>query len=95
VAGAPRPDDLAAALKAAGFVDVCVAKKEASKNFIKDWLPGSGAEDFVVSANVTALKPGGKKVARPPATKTAEQHADDAHGHGHAHEGHEHKHDGC
>ena len=25
--------------------------------FIKDWLPGSGAEDYVVSANVTASKP--------------------------------------
>ena len=28
-----------------------------SREFIKDWLPGSGAEDFVVSANVTAVKP--------------------------------------
>ena len=33
-------------------------EKEESKEFIKDWLPGSGAEDYVVSANVTAYKPG-------------------------------------
>ena len=41
----------------AGFVDVCVDMKEESREFIKDWLPGSGAEDFVVAANVTAVKP--------------------------------------
>ena len=41
----------------AGFEDVRVEEKEESKEFIKDWLPGSGAEDYVVSANVTAYKP--------------------------------------
>ena len=34
-----------------------VVEKAESREFIKDWLPGSGAEDFVVSANVTATKP--------------------------------------
>ena len=32
--------------------------KPSSAEFIKDWLPGSGAEDYVVSANVTAVLPG-------------------------------------
>lgn len=41
----------------AGFVDVQVELKEESREFIKDWLPGSGCEDYVVSANVTARKP--------------------------------------
>ena len=41
----------------AGFERVSVVEKEESKEFIKDWLPGSGAEDYVVSANVTAYKP--------------------------------------
>ena len=41
----------------AGFADVRVDEKAESKEFIKDWLPGSGAEDYVVSANVTAYKP--------------------------------------
>lgn len=40
----------------AGFADVRVVEKAESREFIKDWLPGSGAEDFVVSANVTATK---------------------------------------
>lgn len=34
-----------------------VAPKPASAEFIKGWLPGSGAEQHVVSANVTAVKP--------------------------------------
>ena len=41
----------------AGFADVRVVEKKESREFIKDWLPGSGAEDYVVSANVTATKP--------------------------------------
>lgn len=34
-----------------------VEEKSASREYIKDWLPGSGCEDYVVSANVTARKP--------------------------------------
>lgn len=41
----------------AGFTDVRVEEKAESREFIKDWMPGSGAEDYVVSANVTARKP--------------------------------------
>lgn len=44
-------------IAAAGFEDVRVELKEESREFIKDWLPGSGAEDYVVAANVTATKP--------------------------------------
>ena len=57
MAGAPDPNDLAAMLTAAGFVAVAVVPKPESKAFIKDWLPGSGCEDFVVSADVSASKP--------------------------------------
>lgn len=42
---------------AAGFVDVKIEEKEESREVIKQWLPGSGAEDFVVSADITATKP--------------------------------------
>jgi arsenite methyltransferase len=41
-------------LKDAGFDNVRVEEKVESREFIKDWMPGSGAEDYVVSANVTA-----------------------------------------
>jgi len=57
VAGAPATDDLARMLSEAGFVNVSLVPKPQSKDYIKDWLPGSGCEDFVVSADVTAFKP--------------------------------------
>ena len=34
-----------------------VEEKPASAAYIKDWLPGSGCENYVVAANVTAVKP--------------------------------------
>jgi len=43
-------------LSGAGFKDIQVNIKEESREVIKQWLPGSGAEDFVVSAEITARK---------------------------------------
>jgi arsenite methyltransferase len=40
----------------AGFKDVEVKLKEESRAIISQWLPGSGAEDFVISAEITASK---------------------------------------
>ena len=40
-----------------GFVDISVERKPQSRDVIKNWLPGSGAEEFVVSANIKARKP--------------------------------------
>lgn len=52
-------------LEAAGFVDVTVTLKPESREIIKNWVPGSGAENYVLSANIEAIKPGGarKKVS--------------------------------
>jgi len=44
-------------LSAAGFVDIKIQVKENAADFIKDWMPGSGAEKFITSAYVTATKP--------------------------------------
>jgi len=44
-------------LKSAGFENVVVKLKEESREFIKNWLPGSGCEKYVVSADITARKP--------------------------------------
>lgn len=44
-------------LEDAGFESVVVEEKPASAAYIKEWLPGSGCEDYVVAANVTAVKP--------------------------------------
>jgi len=54
-------------LTAAGFINIEIRIKEESREVIKQWMPGSGAEDFVVSAEVTADKPVGD--GTPPAPK--------------------------
>lgn len=59
-------------LRASGFSDVNVVLKEESKEFIAQWLPGSACEQYVVSANITATKPGGKpRVRKAAAAKPA------------------------
>jgi hypothetical protein len=35
----------------------CNHKRLTKQIFVKDWVPNSGAEDYVVSANITATKP--------------------------------------
>ncbi|HLY44671.1 MAG TPA: arsenite methyltransferase [Stellaceae bacterium] len=57
VAGAASAERIAASLAAAGFVDVRVTPKPASRAFIATWAPGRGIEDHVVSAIVEARKP--------------------------------------
>lgn len=56
IAGASTSDEVIAMLQKAGFSDIRVAPKEESKSFIKDWAPGSGAENYVVSADIQAVK---------------------------------------
>jgi len=50
-------DDLQADIEAAGFVDVLIQPKDESREFIKDWAPGLGVEDYVVSATIEGKKP--------------------------------------
>lgn len=38
-----------------------VTVRPESREVIKNWMPGSGAEDYVVSASVEARKPLGKE----------------------------------
>ena len=57
VAGAALIGDIEAMLQAAGFTHVRITPKEASREFIREWAPGSKAEDYVVSANIEAIKP--------------------------------------
>lgn len=59
MAGAPQISDQEALIRGAGFEAVEVALKEESKSVIAQWMPGSGAEDYVSSANVTARKAAG------------------------------------
>ena len=43
-------------LTASGFSDIRVTINEKSYEFIRDWLPDSGAEEFVASAIIQADK---------------------------------------
>jgi len=57
VSGAPRLSDLESLLLSAGFEEVSIEIKEESREVIAGWMPGTGAEDFVASAKVCAIKP--------------------------------------
>ncbi|WP_201258764.1 arsenite methyltransferase [Candidatus Thiodiazotropha endoloripes] len=43
----------------AGFTSIRIQPKDESKAFIRDWAPGRGVEDYVVSATIEAIKPDG------------------------------------
>lgn len=61
VAGAASVASIETLLGQAGFTEVAVKVKPESRSFIGQWIPGSGAENFVASATIEATKPGGKK----------------------------------
>jgi hypothetical protein len=44
-------------LTAANFTDIKIQVKENAAEIISGWMPGSGAEKYVTSAYVTAVKP--------------------------------------
>jgi hypothetical protein len=52
-------------LTEAGFADVQITVDERSREFIRNWLPGSGVERYVASATVEATKPGGAPCCAP------------------------------
>jgi SAM-dependent methyltransferase len=59
MAGASQISELQAILENNGFEKINIAPKDESKDFIKDWAPGRGVEDYVLSATIEAVKPGG------------------------------------
>lgn len=56
VAGAALVADLEQTLRDVGFTDISIRLNEESREFIKTWFPGSGAEEFAVSADIEARK---------------------------------------
>ncbi|MCP3870058.1 MAG: arsenite methyltransferase [Gammaproteobacteria bacterium] len=50
-------EELENQMQSAGFTNIQIQPKNESREFIKDWVPGSGVEDYVVSATIEALKP--------------------------------------
>lgn len=61
VSGAEPVDTVRELLRAAGFEQVEVRVVAESRAFVKDWLPGAHAEEFLASATVEARKPGGTR----------------------------------
>lgn len=55
---AARIEEIERYLTEAGFERIRIAPKDASREFIRDWAPGRGVEDYVVSATIEGIKPG-------------------------------------
>lgn len=61
VAGAASVSTIESLLRSAGFTDIRVQVNERSGEIIRDWMPGSGAERYVASASIEAVKPGSSR----------------------------------
>jgi SAM-dependent methyltransferase len=57
ISGASAVADLEATLVKAGFEQVRIDVKPGSREFIRDWMPGSGSEEYIASAAISAIKP--------------------------------------
>jgi SAM-dependent methyltransferase len=55
--GAAQVGDLERMLTEAGFAEIAVRPRPESRAFIKDWMPGSGVEEYIASATIEAIKP--------------------------------------
>ncbi|MDD4880821.1 MAG: arsenite methyltransferase [Gallionellaceae bacterium] len=57
VAGAASVSGLTALIAGAGFMDIRIAAKDTSREYISQWAPGRGVEHYIASANIEAVKP--------------------------------------
>jgi len=57
VSGAASVKDLTTWLEKSGFEDIQIDVKEESREYIADWAPGRGIENYVASASIEAVKP--------------------------------------
>jgi arsenite methyltransferase len=57
IAGAERVDRLEKTLAEIGFEDIRIRLKSQSRELVGNWFPGSGAENYVASADIEAVKP--------------------------------------
>lgn len=56
IAGASPVQELQSLLEQVGFVNIQIKPKAESRAFIRDWMPGSKIEDYVISATIEAVK---------------------------------------
>lgn len=57
LSGALSVHEIEEILKSAGFDVIAIKPKDESKEFIRNWVPDSKLEDYVVSATIEAIKP--------------------------------------
>lgn len=57
IGNAMELEELEAVIRQAGFVEVRIAPKDESRDFIRDWAPGRGVEDYVQSATIEGRRP--------------------------------------
>jgi ubiquinone/menaquinone biosynthesis C-methylase UbiE len=57
IAGASTIDALEVILRRTGFADIRIKPKDESRTSIRNWMPDSRIEDYVVSATIEAVKP--------------------------------------
>ncbi len=65
IAGAASIDELDAMLTDAGFESPRIEVRAGSEEVVAQWLPGSGAERYVASATIEAVKPGVPRCCAP------------------------------
>jgi arsenite methyltransferase len=57
VSGAATVVEITEMLQEAGFQDIQIQTKDESRGLIIHWVPGKNVQDYIVSANIEALKP--------------------------------------
>lgn len=57
MSGASSIAEIESMLIEAGFEAIDIKPKDESRAFIRDWVPGSRIEDYIVSATIEALRP--------------------------------------
>lgn len=56
IAGASSIQELESMLHRTGFKNIQINPKAESRMFIRDWIPGSKVEEYVLSATIEAVK---------------------------------------
>lgn len=57
ISGASPIQEIESMLQRSGFTNIQIKPKPESRAFIRDWIPGSSLEEYVVSATIEAVKP--------------------------------------
>jgi hypothetical protein len=55
MSGASSIEAIEQQLKQAGFIDIKIEPKDASRDFIRNWVADGNIEDYIVSATIEAV----------------------------------------